>query len=818
LSVPHVHAAPSFSFKPVPARAQETNTAQFVLILNVTGATLATNYQFTWFVTDPAGTIKNHANSTTALSSSFWISLQYPRDFTTSIVYPGNYTVSINQNQPSAISGIAGGQFQVGLTDKPAYQRTNNVSIKATGYANNEQVTINIYQGLITNSAPGYPTNVPADSTGQFSTSWLTLLSSPSGTWTVSLTGASTTKVVPDRQNFVLIPLNLTISQFALGQVTIQRTQTQSVTFSATYPGGSTVQTGSAKIKLSEPNGTAHLSTATYNSTYAKYRASYTIPPSSLTGNWTLAMDVGMFDDGNGNTGPTTKIVLFFRVYPTNVTISQLQVSQTLVQRTQTMLYSFTAQYLNGLPVQTGSALIRVTESDGTTTFNVVTAYNSTASLFQAVSKIPANGQTGAWVASLDPASFNDGYGNGGPSSSIVRGFTVESASLTVLVTAPNQTFSLGQVMPIYATVVYPDGTLVTSGTLTVSFSLSGNPTGSPVTLVYVQGQSRWAGSYVVQSNDISGLWLATVKATDDYGNTGQQTQSVIVSVPTNQGASPMSLALYWFLVSALVVGSGGSGLVLLRRFNVTQAPFDDLFSLTGGEFSPATSLMILGETAGSGTTTLSLELIHRHLASGKPAALIEYDAFPSETQRVMQSFGWDVTSNLQNGSFKILDCFSALAGAEHPPIRDPLDFTEISIQVSKIIEETAGRGPILIALDSLAPIFNGATPATTINFLRVLSAKVKASNGILIITGARGSIPQSVWSSLENLVDGMLVLGAVQKGDSLIRTLTVKRLAGRKTSHIPAEFEIVAGKGIAFLKPRIPIKILTPKKIRSRN
>ena len=183
-----------------------------------------------------------------------------------------------------------------------------------------------------------------------------------------------------------------------------------------------------------------------------------------------------------------------------------------------------------------------------------------------------------------------------------------------------------------------------------------------------------------------------------------------------------------------------------------------------------------------------------------------------------MQSYGWDPTSYLQNGSFKILDCFSALAGAEHPPIRDPLDFTEISIQVSKIIEEVAGSGPILIVLDSLAPIFNGAAPATTINFLRVLSAKVKASNGILIITGARGSIPQSVWSSLENLVDGMLVLGAVQKGDSLIRTLTVKRLAGRKTSHVPAEFEIVAGKGIAFLKPRIPLKILTPKKISSRN
>src|SRR2546426_1230386 len=203
----------------------------------------------------------------------------------------------------------------------------------------------------------------------------------------------------------------------------------------------------------------------------------------------------------------------------------------------------------------------------------------------------------------------------------------------------------------------------------TAAFSFSGSSAGSQVALVYVQGQSRLAGSYVVQSNDVSGLWVATIKATDNYGNTGQQTQSVIVNVPSTQGTSPQSLILYWFLVSALAIGSGGSGLVLLRRFNVTQAPFDELFNLTGGEFAPSTSLMILGETAGSGTTTLSLQLIHRHLSSGKPAALIEYDAFPSETQRVMQSYGWDPTRYLQNGSFKILDCFSALAGVEHPPI-----------------------------------------------------------------------------------------------------------------------------------------------------
>jgi KaiC/GvpD/RAD55 family RecA-like ATPase len=816
MAVHDVHAV-GVSLRENPSRAMETatGTAGAVdLVLNVTGASLATTYQFTWIVTDPSGNAKNHQNQTTAVSTSFLLSSQYPRDFGTTMTLAGNYSVAINQNMPGgATNPVATGVFQVGLTDNTVYQRTSTVTIKAAGYGTTERVNINIYRGLSTNSAPGYPSHVTADSSGQVSTSWVIPVNVLPGLWTVSLTGTSTIKTSPDLQTFTVNPINVTLSQLSLAQTPIERTQTQSISFTANYQGGATVQTGSAQVRLTPPSGPSLFTLATYNSTAGDFQAAYVIPASIQTGSWLAAVDPGNFNDSWGNTGPEAAIIKAFTVWPTNVTIPQLTVGQTNLQRSQSESFSFSASYLYGGSVQTGSATIKLTETDGTTFFTTTAAYDSGSGLYLATTKIPISSQAGAWVASIDPNTFNDGYGNGGPATSVVRAFSVQPATLTVMVSVSDQTYGLGQVIPIYATVTYPDGSRLTNGTVTVSFKAGGTSTGSQVTLSYVQGQSRWAGSYVVQSTDLSGLWLATINAGDPYGNIGQQVQSVVVSVPGGSSSPPslLSQTIFWALIAGVIFGAGGSSLLLVRRFNSTPGSFDQLYSMLGGELSPSTILMFLGDT-GTGTTTLSLELVYRHLLAGKPAGFLAYDAFPQEIQRTMVSFGWYVSNYVKNGSLKILDCYSGLAGIEGAEIRDPVDFTEISIKVTQMMEE-AGEGPFLLVLDSLAPIFNGIKPETTINFLRVLAAKVKNKNGIFIITGAKGSIPQTVRSALESLLDGVVELNVFREGKRFMRTLTVRRISGRMAYPVPQEFEIASGQGILFRKPRIPLGFLMPRK-----
>src|SRR5207253_10999507 len=61
---------------------------------------------------------------------------------------------------------------------------------------------------------------------------------------------------------------------------------------------------------------------------------------------------------------------------------------------------------------------------------------------------------------------------------------------------------------------------------------------------------------------------------------------------------------------------------------------------------------------------------------------ILTYESFPSEIQRQMKSMGWDVQRYVDDGNLQFIDCYSALVGGE-TSIKDPIDFTEVSIQVS---------------------------------------------------------------------------------------------------------------------------------------
>jgi KaiC/GvpD/RAD55 family RecA-like ATPase len=809
---PQAHAT-GYTLTTSVARTQESNTPGVTLYLNVTGAAVSTTYKFTWTVTDPTNHAANAANqtTTTAAQTSFVLSVNYPSSFGgNNINFVGNYTINVQQNNPTSIPTVATGSFLSGLTDKTSYERTLTVSIQARGYNNNSPVTLNISHQAT--QAPGYPKILTTDGTGILSTAWTIPANVPTGLWTVYLTNTAPTKSVIDNQTLTILSANMTIPSLNIAQASLQRLQKQSFSFTATYPNGSSVRIGSAQILMIEPNGTRISVQANYNSTATRYSAAYVFPPSAVTGSWQASLQPGSFNDSYGNLGPQSTLVANFTIGQVSISIAQLNIGQTSINRTQTQTFSFTAKYPDGTLVRTGSAQVRVTETDGTTSLLSTATYNASLGVFHSTLKVPPTGETGAWAASIDSATFNDGFGNLGPSSGVARAFTVMPTNLTVSASIPSQTYTVGQVIPIYAIIIYPDGSIVTSGNVTATISTTNAQIGT-VTLTFVQGQSEWIGAYTVKSTDPSGVILVTLNVSDPSGNTGQETISAIFSVPpTTPPPAPQSFDLYYFLVAALAIGSGGSGLLLFRRINSTHGNFDDeFFRLTGGDFAPGTTILLIGDP-GSGTSTLSQAIIHHQLALGRHCGLLTYDAFPAEVIRTMQNFGWDSQGSLNDGKFKILDCYSALAGVENAPVRDPVDFTEISIQVSRLIEN-ASPHPLTLVVDSITPIFNSAPARTVVNFLRVLSAKLKNANGILILTGARGSIPEEVRSNLETTADGVIQLTTTSSGQTDVRTLTVKRLAGRRTSPETVAFEIVPGKGILFKKLRLNIGMISNKK-----
>ena len=429
------------------SRVQEYNTPGVVLHLTVTNASVGSNYRFTFFVIDPSGATKQAVNSTTATTASFLASVVYPRDFGTSMAYVGNYTINVQQNQPTN-KNVATGVFLAGLTDRVTYQRSSQVSLKAAGYSGFESVTIRLFHGpsLVSSYL------VQADPGGGISYPWPIPVGMVTGIYKFNLTG-TTVKVPVDTQ--------------------------------------------------------------------------------------------------------------LFNVTAANVTIPGLTATNPTIQRTLTQQFVFAAQYPTGQKVLTGQATIRILESDGVTFVYASGTYDSQAGTFRAAYRIPQDAMTGIWVAAIDTNKLDDSYGNLGPALTVAVGFNVQVSSLNVSITPlpAAKTFGAGDVIPIYASVKYPDGTWFNSGTVSATLLHSGVAVGTPIPLSYIPGQEEWAGSYQVGPNDPSGLWLVQVNARDQSGNLGTVTSSAVVSIPPSPQATPLISST--FLLIAAIVSAGAIGVLL---------------------------------------------------------------------------------------------------------------------------------------------------------------------------------------------------------------------------------------------------------------
>ena len=442
---PPVHAAGEvYTLTTSVARMQESNTANVLLILNVSVANTLTNYVFTWHVKDPSGGVHQANNQTNVPhAASFVESVAYPGKFGggSTLAYVGVYVVWVNQTQPPIVgsTGVANGQFQVGLTDAVIYPRLSPVSIKAVNYQASTNVNIKISGpgGLVT----GFPLNKTTDSTGLLSYTWPSIAPSlPVGNYTVTLTGVPV-KNPQDIQSITVLPTNVTITQLITSRNILQTSQTEDFRFSASYPGG-------------------------------------------------------------------------------------------------------------GGPVRTGSVNLRLVEGDGLTSHYVAMTYSSTLAAFHGSFQIPLTSEVGPWVATIEVNSFDDGYGNTGPISSVLKPFTILPAALTVSAVTNNNNYTIGGILVIYASVVTPGGYNFTSGTVTATTYHASSQVGNPLPLFYDQSRGKWVGSYTVNSTNPAGIWQIQVNASDTYGNMGLGSTSTLISIPQ---APPQQSSTFNYLLVVLI-------------------------------------------------------------------------------------------------------------------------------------------------------------------------------------------------------------------------------------------------------------------------
>lgn len=420
-----VHAATQYTLTLSPSRTQEQTLPGVALTFTVTGATTGQPYSFTFTVTDPSNAKSNANRTTVAPGPTFSFLLTYPTDFTGgSIKYVGQYNVLVVQ-AGSIGSIVASSHFTVGLTDKSSYQRTFPISIKADAYSPNETLTVNITHQSV--AAPNFPAIINADPRGNLAFSWQTDPDLPTGNYTVTVTGASTVKVVRDLQSFWLYPTNVTVNQIFSLPSSLMRTQIALLSFSADYLGGGMVQSGAATMIVKQPDGTTQSTpSASYNATSGLFSASYHVPLTALLGDWTATVKRDSIYDGFGNGGPDSSPSTTFTVVPASLSVNLTFTRGAIATGNVVAIYS-TITSPDGASFTAGTVSAFVSPPGRTVGNQVNLLYDTSQSKWVGSYTVSATDPSGLWVVQV---SASDPYGNSGSGS---------TSSLVTVVLPPAQ-------------------------------------------------------------------------------------------------------------------------------------------------------------------------------------------------------------------------------------------------------------------------------------------------------------------------------------------------------------------------------------------
>jgi PKD repeat protein len=217
-----------------------------------------------------------------------------------------------------------------------------------------------------------------------------------------------------------------------------------------------------------------------------------------------------------------------FSIVAAAMTIPTITASQLSYERTETMQFSFEPTYPDGSNATTGTANVTLTDPTGIQ-FNLTATYSAGAKEFIATYKTLVNDNLGNWNATMAVNSYNDGNGNLGPNKSIA---SLPSLALASFIIGANVTtyVAIGQQLKFNATITYPDGTALQSGSVAAYLLYSGSPTvNDTVPIVFDSGLQLWKGAYNLQSTDPGGLWSLFIKASDSAtpSNTGSTSKVI---------------------------------------------------------------------------------------------------------------------------------------------------------------------------------------------------------------------------------------------------------------------------------------------------
>lgn len=220
---------------------------------------------------------------------------------------------------------------------------------------------------------------------------------------------------------------------------------------------------------------------------------------------------------------------------------------------------------------------------------------------------------------------------------------------------------------------------------------------------------------------------------------------------------------------------------------------FDEI--LYGG--IPKRNVVLLSGGPGTGKTIFGQQYLWNGLQAGEPGVYVALEEHPVQVRINMRQFGWDVRKYEQEGTFAIVDAFTAGIGEaakrEKYVVRDP---TDVGLLVDVLREAIRDTGAQRVVVDSVSTLY--LTKPSVARSVVLMLKKVLSGMGTTSILVSQVSVTERGFGGpgVEHAADGIVRLDLDEYNGELIRSLIVWKMRGTKHSMKRHPFEIT-DKGI---------------------
>ena len=246
----------------------------------------------------------------------------------------------------------------------------------------------------------------------------------------------------------------------------------------------------------------------------------------------------------------------------------------------------------------------------------------------------------------------------------------------------------------------------------------------------------------------------------------------------------------------------GAQGLLDDRTETFSRSPtgVEIIDLLIPGGYPSGSAVLLMGDPA-TGKTTLLVQLAIETLKEGRDVVYATLDDFPDGVRESMRLMGFDPRDCEVEGERRLvfIDCYSFLVGvrSEEQYSEDPQRLSDLSIIISKALNESRNPSNVLLALDSVTTLLQRSGVRPSFDFLHTLIAKIRSSKASFLGSLSRKAFHPAIIAAMQDKVDGVIEMKAEETAEGLARFIRVPKMRGAQHTTAWTQYDRDSASGL---------------------